>query len=190
MKPRSDSRLKTLPEERQRGIVELLRKKSLAEVRKELRADGIETSCTSLSEFFSWWQLKEQFRELEGDTETMLGLLKKQRPELSEDELARYGNSVFQLKAIKLQDVESYTRLMSARHRAVMDWKKLDLRKEELRLQREKFEFDAAKAALARLPELRVISQNRSLDQNAKIEQVRLKLFGQVPAALTAAAPA
>lgn len=148
-KPRSDSRLKTLPEERQRHVIELMRTRSLAEVRKELRADGITTSSAALSDFFSWWHLREQFRGWEEDTATMLELLKRDHPELSEEELAGYGNAMFQLRAIKEQDVEAYTALMTARHRAVMDERKLKLRERELALKERRLRLLEAKAEQA-----------------------------------------
>jgi hypothetical protein len=50
-----------------------------------------------------------------------------------------------------------------------------------LQLQRDKFQFDAAKAALAQLPALRKIASDKSLDETGKLEQVRLKLFGVLP---------
>lgn len=59
---------------------------------------------------------------------------------------------------------------------------KVDLKDKELLLGRQKFEFDAAKAALAKLPELNAIKRDSSLNEDAKLEQARLKLFGETPA--------
>lgn len=56
----------------------------------------------------------------------------------------------------------------------------------ELSLDRDKFQFDAAKAALAVLPELLAIKRDSSLTEDAKLEQARLKLFGTLPANTTA----
>ena len=55
----------------------------------------------------------------------------------------------------------------------------------ELSLDRDKFQFDAAKAALAVLPELLAIKRDSSLSEDAKLEQARLKLFGTLPASTT-----
>lgn len=46
---------------------------------------------------------------------------------------------------------------------------------------RDKFEFNAAKACLAKLPELKAISSNRELSEDQKLEQARLALFGTAP---------
>jgi hypothetical protein len=51
----------------------------------------------------------------------------------------------------------------------------------KVQLEREKFEFDAAKAALAKLPELKSIQDDRGLDEDAKLLAVRERLFGVVP---------
>jgi hypothetical protein len=53
-----------------------------------------------------------------------------------------------------------------------------ELEEKKLAFDRQKFEFDAAKACLAKLPELKVISSDKGMSDGQKIEQVRLKLFG------------
>jgi hypothetical protein len=51
----------------------------------------------------------------------------------------------------------------------------------ELQLKRDKFEFDAAKAALKHLDALRAIKANKSIDQGERLKQARLQLFGVTP---------
>ncbi len=48
-------------------------------------------------------------------------------------------------------------------------------------LDREKFEFDAAAAALEKLPELTEIAQTPGIEEGEKLERVRLALFGVAP---------
>lgn len=48
-------------------------------------------------------------------------------------------------------------------------------------LDRNKFEFDAAKACLAKLPELKAIATNKQLSEDERLEQARLALFGSAP---------
>ena len=50
---------------------------------------------------------------------------------------------------------------------------------EALKLLREKFEFDSAKAAMAQLPRLQAIVGNSNLDEDQKIAAVRAALFGK-----------
>jgi hypothetical protein len=57
----------------------------------------------------------------------------------------------------------------------------LALKRQELTLARDKFEFDAAKACLAKLPQLKTISTNKELSEDQKLEQARLALFGSAP---------
>ncbi|HEY1123751.1 MAG TPA: hypothetical protein VGE67_19190 [Haloferula sp.] len=63
----------------------------------------------------------------------------------------------------------------------VLKAKDQELKAQTVSLQRDKFEFDAAKACLAKLPELRSIASDTKLDQDAKLKQIRLKLFGVLP---------
>lgn len=51
---------------------------------------------------------------------------------------------------------------------------------EKLKLEREKFQFEAAKAALAHVAELKSIAADRSLDNKERIAAVRKRLFGEV----------
>lgn len=56
-----------------------------------------------------------------------------------------------------------------------------DIKVRQLDLDREKFQFDAAKACLAKLPELKAIAGNNTLDQDAKLRAMRQTLFGVLP---------
>lgn len=53
-----------------------------------------------------------------------------------------------------------------------------DLNVKKLALDRDKFEFDAAKAALKYAGELKAIKSNKNLSEAEKVDQARLKLFG------------
>lgn len=66
--------------------------------------------------------------------------------------------------------------------RLAMKERELAIKEAELSLAREKFEFDAAKAALKELPALRKIASDNSLNDQDKLTQVRLRLFGSAPA--------
>lgn len=54
-----------------------------------------------------------------------------------------------------------------------------DLNVKKVTLDRDKFEFNAAKAALAALETLRKIKTNSGLTEDQKIQQARLELFGE-----------
>lgn len=139
-KPRCDSVLKTLPEERQADIVEHLTKEGYTKTVKWLRADGIKTSRTALSDFHSWWQLHTRVRTWEQDALSMVELLKGKHPDMNEAELQGYANQYFQLKAIKEDDAELYLELAGALHKAKMDHLKLEQKERQFTLARQKFQ--------------------------------------------------
>ena len=58
---------------------------------------------------------------------------------------------------------------------------KLAVETAKVRLDRDRFEFDASKAALSCLPELRKIANDSSLDEHGKLLAVRRRLFGVTP---------
>lgn len=167
----------------------MLEEKTPVQVAKAFKARGKVFTPAELGEFQSWRRLREQFRQWEGDTQTLMELLRVQQPALSEEELERYGNAVFQTQAIKLQDAAVFTRLAAARQRAVKEERQMELRREQLRLQREKFEFDAAAACQKHLPELRAIADDEELDLNEQIQRIRRRLFGLPPEARTTESP-
>jgi hypothetical protein len=54
-----------------------------------------------------------------------------------------------------------------------------DLKERDLQLKRDKFEFDAAAAALKQLPALRQIAADKSLNEQDRLAAVRRRLFGE-----------
>lgn len=190
-KPRASSPLQMLPEDRQAEIIEQMKKLSTVEVRKWLADDGFKTSTAALSEFWSWWHLRRQFTQSQSDVETLLENIRKSDPGLSEDQLYNYGQQIFGVLAMKSEDAKDWARLQLVRQRQAklaLETNRIKILQErtkqleeELKLSREKFEFDAAQAALAALPALRKIAGDKSLNDTDKLTQVRMKLFGSAP---------
>ncbi len=89
---------------------------------------------------------------------------------------ARAGNAEDGAKLI----MQGVSRLTAA-ERTELSRDKLDIENGKLQLQRDKFEFNASKLALACLPELRAIANDPSLDNDAKLLAVRKRLFGSTP---------
>lgn len=135
-KPRSDSRLKVLPEDRQAAIAEMLRSKSLDEVRRELRADGIETSMAALSEFWSWWQVRESLRRREARVGAIIEQVHCEQPEIDADHLFRLGQSVFGALSIAEEDSAAWyrtQRLAIARDSLEVERRRVALLEQKLR---------------------------------------------------------
>ncbi len=128
--PRADAKLKRLPEDRQREIIERIKApgETYKKVRAWLREDGIVTSDAALSYFWDWWHLQEQFRSDEATTEGLLEQLKAEIPLLSEEQLDDLGQRTFSLLAIRRQDLSGFVKMRSARTNAVLEREKLRLK--------------------------------------------------------------
>lgn len=120
-KPNSNSKLKTLSPERQADVAEYARTHSLAETVGWLRADGVHSSSSSLSEFLSWWALQQTFARAESNTHQFKEWLAKVSPELSEEQLDARAALLFQFEAVKTGDPDTYLAFATARHKAKMD---------------------------------------------------------------------
>jgi hypothetical protein len=176
-KPQSNAVLKTLPEERQAEIFSRLTTKtaawpdtSLEAVRKWLADDGLKTSTTALSHFHSWYSLSQQLERNGATVAQLLIDLKTAKPDMTPEQLDVAGQMFFTALSIEQQDSLGWQRAQNVK-----------IRLEQQRFDREKFQFDAAKAALAKLPELNAIKRNNSLSADDKLQQARLKLFGETP---------
>jgi len=186
-KPRTDSPLKTLPEERQGEIVEYMKAHSLPETVAWLRQDGLKTSRTALSDFWSWWHLSEQFRQDEVTTQSLLEQLKAEVPAMSEEQLDELGQRTFSLLSIRNQNLGGFVKVRSARSKAVLESEKLKLREraEErmtraLGLQQQKFQRETCSLFVKWFEDKRareVVSGSGS--NTDKIERLGELMFGE-----------
>lgn len=114
-KARSDSPLKTLPAQRQEAIADYARDHSLEEAVAWLRADGLKTSRSAVSEFLSWHGLRSQLNRNESTVEQMLAQLKSTAPELTSEDLDRAGQMFFTALAIEQRDSMAWKRAQDIR---------------------------------------------------------------------------
>lgn len=181
-KPRSDSKLLNLPEEQQAQLAELLLggmsyTKAKAVVQKKF---GCSCSLSALSDF---WEsvcapeiLRRRSRSVKMSDE-FAELVKKQPGSWDKVLLDQVKQKAFDMANDPNFKAESLFFLMQL----VLKGRDQDLKKADISLKRDKFEFDAAKAALKFVKELKSISRDPSLDENAKVQAARLKLFGVLP---------
>lgn len=169
-----------------------------AEIRKRIRERlGISLgSDSSYSDFRSWQLQQRQWDRLNQIAETDEERLTDQFPGLSREKLREatikrsyamadlLNDPGFTLKVIKTDQSEA-----SARFKGELEIAKLALAKEaeararkEHELNREKFEFDAATAAKKFAAEIKTISANPKLNESQKINAIRQRLFGVLPA--------
>lgn len=189
-KPRADSKLKTLPEDRQAAIAEYARDHTLSDTLKWLRSDGLQTSAAALSSFLSWYVLQEQWRQDEVTTESLLEQLKGEVPNLSEEQLDDLGQRTFSLLSIRRQDLDGFVSIRSARSKAELEKAKIELRKQAekrlqqgLELQREIYEAQTAEKLLDAALRLKADEINASgLSQADKIAAMRKAAFKDVEA--------
>jgi hypothetical protein len=118
MKPRSDSKLKLLPEERQEQIIGWARSPKtdacpggLQHAREQLALDGVKVSLTTLSEFVAWWELQRRFSAADSRARQVVELLKEKDPSLSPDKLRELGHALFTAEAIDSADAQTFVAL-------------------------------------------------------------------------------
>lgn len=164
-----------------------LEKRTLAEVRDLLATEGCVVSCSRLSD---WWQQREASRL----QERLLGQITSGARQCKEVERAFAGNPAPELETIvKLHRVlamqlatagvadPALLEMAERSTRLVLEFAKVEDKRSQLALSREKFEFDAAKAVLERAAELRAVAQDGGLGQDAKVDKIRQLLFGELP---------
>jgi hypothetical protein len=103
-KPRSDSRLKTLPEERQDEIAQYALKHSLKQTAQWLCECGVPTSFPAVSRFLDWYKTKQTIQRNESVTDALVSELAKDKPELPAERLRQIGNGFFASLALVKQD--------------------------------------------------------------------------------------
>ncbi len=103
-KPRADSVLKTLPEDRQSAIAQYARLHTLEQTLKWLHANGTHTNIASLSRFLDWHRMKAQMSRDKLVVQQLLSDLANQNPELTPDRLQQLGQIFFLGLALTEQD--------------------------------------------------------------------------------------
>lgn len=169
-KPRSDSALKTLPEERQAQVAAMLASRSLADVRAELAKDGLVTSSAALSEFWSWWQLREALRRRENRVASILEQVQTETPAVAPEKLFQLGQSLFGAMAIAEED-----------GRAWYNTQRLALKRQEIDLDRERFEVDTCQRFLKWLHDQRALEiADGKATNSEKIAALRQLMFADI----------
>jgi len=161
-KPRTDSKLKTLPAETQRQIFELLRgvpyRKAVAEVREKF---GVETSVGALAEFYSWFPLSRGLEQAASFAE-QLEKMAKADPQLAgkSEEISRFAQIAFEARAVETQDPELYVELA-----------KLRIKREANTLQERRVKILEAKAAKADAAEQ--VANDSTLTEEERTKRLR-----------------
>lgn len=180
-KPRSDAVLLNLPEEQQCKLADWLLSGMPYHEAKLLVEKEFSVSLKSLDPFKNFWQqvcqphlLARRSRSLQtaavrAEDVTVQSATVFDRATL--DALRQKAYELAESPGADPKDVKGVMMLL-------LKARDQDFEREKLAFDRQKFEFDAAQACLKQLPTLKAISTNRALNQNEKVEQIRLRLFG------------
>lgn len=184
MKPRSDSKLKNLPEERQEQIVEWCGK-GLEYARAQLAADGFNTSLRALSEFWHWRQLQERFSSLSDRAQQIEELIKQKNPSMSPEKIREIGQALFTMEALDKGDAKEYVNLEylklaqeTALTKAELEKQKLEVAREKLRQADRRIQLLEANAAQAKARLEKVVSKGGLTPRTLKEIEQAAKILG------------
>jgi hypothetical protein len=102
-KPRAGAVLKTMPEERQREIVEYARNHTLVQTSEWLEASGVKASISMISQFLTWFANWDRVMRIGGKADALRERLRKERG-WTPEQLDRVGQVFFTELAIDLED--------------------------------------------------------------------------------------
>lgn len=181
-KPRSDAKLLNLPEEQQAQLCDWLLSGLPYHQAKAMLLDQfkVETSLAALHNFYDSVcaaELIARRRRAVTTAEEIAGEAAKKPGQFDAATIDALKQKSFELSISRRADPRDVKSLFML----VLKARDQDLAERNIDLAREKFEFDAAKAALEVLPELRRISDDRSISEGDKLTQARLALFGDLP---------
>lgn len=189
-KARGDSVLKTLPAERQASIAEHAQAHKLAETVAWLKEDGLKVSSNQVSQFLSWYVLRQQLRQNASTVEALLEDLKQEQPDITPEQLDSAGQMFFTALSLEQKDTAAFVSVRSSRAKAILEMEKLKLRQQAEERQQKKLQFEISKhldlcaeklldAAIRRKAEE---INTSSLSQAEKIKAMRAAAFSDVDA--------
>lgn len=190
-KPRGDSKLKTLPPERQREMYGYLQAHTLAETEAWLATAGLDVSLDTLSRFASWYPLAAPLQQAAHMGEAVKELLKELPGlNLNEEQLSKAGQAIFEAEALRTKDSELHVSLRtlrlqeeSGRTKARQKERALDQKDRDFQLQREKFVGLSCEKILkaAKDPAMREIAE-AEISNAEKIARIRKAYFADIDA--------
>jgi len=148
MKPRSDSKLKTLPAQKQEQLYALLRansyKAALPLVQKTF---GVVTSEASLSQFYSWYPLSRRLEQAKSFADQLKeSLAKNPALNLDAEKLSTVAQVAFEAQAVQEQDSALFMGLRKLRQKDAD--LALQAKNQDLRLRQYEEKISAARASL------------------------------------------
>lgn len=195
MKPRSDSPLKNLSEERQAQVIEWCNTpKQVAEdgvtvtcvgghkfAKQQLADDGLKVSEGALSDFYSWWHLRRDFQQADQQTEDILELIKKLDPEITAEKLEAAGHLIFTKNAVASRDAKEFREMEYLKLAKLSARTKGRQKDEELQIRRDTFQVKTCELFLRWYGDKRLAEiANSNLSNSDKIAAMRQLAFAEI----------
>lgn len=168
-KPRSDSPLRTLPDDAQTQVIAWLKEKPQSEVRRLVQtAHGFAPSDAALSGFWSWWHVRRQLSRNEATAEALVAQLAESNPGISPDTLQDAGQAFFSALAVEQQDAHAWAAAQ-----------KIGIARQQLALDRDKFRRETCSLFLKWAEDRQAQQIAQGSGTNAeKIEALGQLMFG------------
>lgn len=135
-KPRSDSKLKTLPEAVQAQIADWCAQDSLQSAVLRCAAElqpPVRTSLSAMSEWWAWYRLSATFSQADAHARQVEELLRRQFPGATPEKIAAAGQLVFTMQAANAQDTKEFRELEYLRITKETAFHKVEMDKAKLR---------------------------------------------------------
>lgn len=181
-KPRGDSKLEKLAPGQKAALEEWLCEENLTYEQAQARLFeefGVRCGRKAVTTFYQRCQQRRILERIQTSAATANTVVKKFE-ENPADTFRALMNIVGQLafeSALEGKEIEAIGDLTNL----MLTSRKLDLAAQQVELDRKKFEWNAAKAALKEVEALRAIKADAGLDEDAKLQKVRERLFGETP---------
>jgi hypothetical protein len=156
-------RLLELDHSLQETLVEHVRTGQLEEAHALLQSSGFDTPAPALVRFEGHWSAVCLHARLRGWDEALAPLLAKDPRVLNPELELQFGQRCFSTRALEEGSASGWAAV------------------QRIRLQRDQSQFDAARACLEHLEQLRAIQGDATLDETQRIQAVRQALFGAPP---------
>jgi len=149
-KPRSNSKLETLPDETQAEVFEASKSRSLDQTAAWIKERaGITVSTSAVSRFLSWYRLNAKSQSLGLDEETLFKILKRHSNKVDAEELDRYAEALSKINALRNLHPVSYMNVVCQRRRLQLEEIQCEQRNREIALAERRCELQISQAEKA-----------------------------------------
>lgn len=182
---RGDAKLKLLPKERQKGIIEYRDTHSHEDTLAWLAADGIEVAPSTLTDFYQWFYFQRDLEEAADFADVSGAKLAEVLPDLAADadKLRRATQVIFELRSAKRDDPKTWAlmRQVDQFERGVeQKEREIEIKGRAIALKEEKFRRDTAELFVKWFDDKRAqdILAGRATNSE-KIEALGQLMFGE-----------